>query len=231
LGYGGLEATREALEALLTEYDGIISSSASDAQVKDQAKAIGDQIRERLVQGDFRAGDRIILQIAGETLQSDTVVVGPGSEIVVAGMGRIPLAGILRSELQGHLTREIGRYIHDPVVRTLSLMRLSIQGAVARPGFYVIPATALLGDVIMFAGGPSQSADLERLEIERNGQILLEGVELRAALTEGRSVDQLNLRAGDQVMVPNRPISSIWRDVAQYGLMLVSVVGLLVQVF
>ena len=189
------------------------------------------QIRERLELGDFRVGDRIVLGIQGENQGSETVIVEPGREITVGGMGRISLTGVLRSDLQSHLTREIGRFMRNPVIRTTSLIRLSIQGRVGRPGFYVIPATALLGEVIMQAGGPGQGADLENVQVERSGEVLLDGAELQAAFAEGRSVDQLNLRAGDQITVPGTTTSSIWSLVGRYALIFASTLFLGVRAF
>ena len=138
-------------------------------------------------------------------------------------LGRISLDGVLRSELQPHLSREIGRFIQDPQISTQALVRLSVQGAVARPGFFVAPSTALLGDVIMLAGGPAQNADVTALRIERSGIPLIEGAEMQEALTAGRSLDQLNLLAGDELTVPTRNTTGgIWRTIGRYALIIAS---------
>jgi len=81
-------------------------------------------------------------------------------------------------------------------------MRLSVQGAVGAPGFYEVPADILLGQALMEAGGPSSNADLEDLRIERGADILLEGAVLQEELRLGTTLDQLNLQAGDQIVLP-----------------------------
>lgn len=220
--FGGLEMSRLKLDSLLKNYQDVAASTVYGDRIRAQAQTAADQIQDRLQQGDFRAGDRIVLQIAGETRAADTVIVQPGGEIALVGMGRISLAGVLRSELQEHLQKELGRFIRTPSVRTISLIRLSIQGAVGRPGFYVVPATALLDDVIMQSGGPGPSADLDKVVIQREGQTLLTGEDVRQAIAQGRSMDQLNLRAGDQIVVPNRTISNTWKVIGRYAVFILA---------
>ena len=229
--YAGLVMTRTDLEELLTEFQSVAGSGVYSTRLRAGAESASQQIRERLDEGDFRVGDRIVLQIVGEVGRSDTVMVEPNKEIALAGMGRISLNGVLRSELQAHLEREIGRYIRAPIIRTLSLIRLSVQGSVGRPGFYVVPATALLDDVIMQAGGPGANADFERVQVERDGVVMLSGDEVRKALTDGRSVDQLNLRAGDQIIINQKTESTIWKTVGRYALIIGAPLLLGVRIF
>jgi hypothetical protein len=229
--YRGLEMTRADLEGMLAQFETVIGSTAYSERLREEARASSAQIRERLDEGDFRVGDRIVLEIEGETQTNDTVMVEPGREIALTGMQRISLAGVLRSELQPHLEREIGKFIKNPTIRTASLIRLSIQGSVGRPGFYVVPATALLEDVIMMAGGPAATADLENIELGRSGEVLMDGEELRAALTDGRSVDQLNLRAGDQIVIPAKSTTNVWAAVGRYALFILTPLLLGIRLF
>ncbi len=186
-------------------------------------------IRERLENGDFRAGDRVALFVQGEPNLPDTVLVEPGPQITLPLFGSISLAGVLRSEIQEHLTRELGKIIHDPVVRAQGLMRLSIQGSVGRPGFYVVPADVLVGDVLMIAGGLSGDAKLDKLRIERGSRRILEGEGMQEALLQGRTLDQLNLQAGDQIVLPKKG-GSITGQVLRYGIVITEL-GLLAGAF
>jgi protein involved in polysaccharide export with SLBB domain len=229
--YRGLEMSREALQEVLAQYEAVAASSVYTDRLREEAVANAAQIRERLEEGDFRAGDRIVLQMLAGNDNADTVVVEPGAEIVLPNIGSISLQGVLRSELQAHLERELGRFIRAPKIRTVSLIRLAISGMVGRPGFYVVPATTLLEEVIMQAGGPGQASDLDRVEIDRNGVVLMSGFEVRTALTDGRSVDQLNLRAGDQITVPMRPVGSVWKTIGRYALIIGAPLLLGIRIF
>jgi len=179
-------------------------------------------IHARLTDGDFQQGDRIVLTVEGESQHpdrpvpvqqprtierqlSDTFTVGAGHELVLPVLGSISLRGVLRAELQPYLTQEIARFVKDPVVHAKALVRVSVAGAVAKPGFYFVASDAALSDALTAAGGPTQDAKLDKVRIERAGTRILQGNELRLAFTEGRTFDAMNLRAGDRFVVPGVP--------------------------
>jgi protein involved in polysaccharide export with SLBB domain len=219
LGASGAELSRENLTQLLQEYDAAATSSAYSGGIRDAARTRAAMIRDRLENGDFKPGDRVAIFVQGEPNLPDTVMVEPGPQITLPLFGSISLSGVLRSEIQEHLTRELGKIIHDPVVRAHGLMRLSIQGSVGRPGFYVVPADVLVTDVLMMAGGPAGDAKLDKLRIERGSQRILEGEVMQDALLQGRTLDQLNLQAGDQIYLPRKG-ASMWPGVLRYGLVI-----------
>lgn len=200
----GREMTREQLQASLERFEEAASASGYSRQLREQAGREAELIRNRLQEGDFRVGDRIVLSVRGHPALSDTLIIEPGSLVRLADIGEVSLRGVLRSELREHLTQELQRYIRDPVVTTESLIRLGIMGRVNRPSFMVLPASVLLEDAIMAAGGPAADADLDNIRIERGGELVWEGAALRDALVEGRTLDQLSLRAGDRIEVPQK---------------------------
>lgn len=201
---GNSVRTREDLERLVSFYEEVLASPAYSNRTKREAEVGMERVRDRLVNGDFRVGDRITLSVEGEPQLPDTVVVENGPKITLALFGDIPLHGVLRSEIQPHLTDHLGRFINDPQVRALALMRLSIQGQVGDPGFYVVPADILVSDALMTAGGPAPEADLQALRIERASATIIGGESLQEAMRQGWTLDQLNLQAGDQIVMPQR---------------------------
>jgi polysaccharide export outer membrane protein len=219
---GRVELTRSDLERLLEQYEEALRSTAYSGRVMDLIRADAQRVRDRLSEGDFRVGDAVVLFVQGEPEIPDTVPVEPGPQVTLPLFGSIPLAGVLRSELETHLTEELSAFIRDPVVRAQALMRLSIQGVVGRPGFFVVPADMLVTEAIMMAGGPGQDANLDDLRIERAGESLIEGEDLQEALIQGRTLDQLNLRAGDQIYLPPPPSGRFWNIFLRYGIALTS---------
>lgn len=225
-----LQVSRAELEDLQARYDAL-ERTADDADTRARARLASQRIGRRLDRGDFRAGDRILLQVIGEETLPDTVVVEPGPAIVLENMGRISLEGVLRSELTEHLTRELARYIRDPRVTARSMVRLSVQGSVGSPGFYVFPAEMLLEDVIMGAGGPTRDARLDEIEIRRGEEVIMEDQAVRQALAEGRSIDQLNLQGGDELEVP-RAQAPWWRErFLRWGVIIASTLLLGIRLF
>lgn len=201
---GGSVRSRAELERLLQEYDVALASPAYSEAVKRGIRADAELIRARLRDGDFRVGDRITLDVQGEPTLPDTVVVESGPMIVLPLFGEIPLGGVLRSEIQAHLTQAFARFIREPVVRANGHIRMSVQGQIARPGFFTMPAEILVSDALMVAGGPTPASNMDAIRIERGPAVLLEGEDLQEAIRNGLTLDQLNLQAGDQIVVPER---------------------------
>lgn len=150
----------------------------------------------------FQVGDRILLVVDGDTTLSDTftVVAGPAIELPV--IGPVSLAGVPRTGIEDHMRRELARYLKNPVVHARALIRLSIQGAITRPGFYAVPTDLVLADAMMVAGGPIQEARMDKLRIQRTGSQIWGGPKLQAAIARGATLEDLGLRAGDQIDVP-----------------------------
>ncbi len=162
----------------------------------------------------FQVGDRILLLVDGDSTLTDTftVVAGPAIELPV--IGTVSLAGVARSGIEDHMRRQLARYLKDPVVHARALIRLSILGAVTRPGFYAVPTDLVLADALMVAGGPTQDARVEKLRVQRGADRLWSGAKLQAAIARGATLEDLGLRAGDRIDVPRgRDVESTVRIV------------------
>lgn len=157
---------------------------------------------------DFHVGDRIALTVEGPTTFSDTAVVREGLVIRLPSIGDIPLTGVKRADIQTYLTQAIGKYVRDPVVHAQALVRIAVLGAVGRPGFYTLPSDMLLSDVVMSAGGPGGNADLNRTVVKRGSEEVLTRQQVASALSAGRTLDQLNVAPGDQLIVGEKPSST-----------------------
>jgi hypothetical protein len=202
----------EAMQPMATRGDlTALADRLSRGSEEDRNKASG--LRARLREGDFRAGDRIRLVLDGSVTQDDTISVIAGSKILLKDVGEIPLAGVLRSELQGHLSTYIGKYIKDVRVRATPLVRLSILGPVAKPGFFYMPPDIPLGDAIMRAGGPVGTTDLSKSVIRRNTEELYDSRNTHTAMNEGLTLDQLSLRDGDSIEVGEKTTGG-WQKIA-----------------
>ena len=193
------EATRADLELKLAAD----RRDSAGGSVEDHSRRIAEivAIQDRLTNGDFAVGDRILLSVAGQQALTDTFTVREGQILRLPTLSDVSLHGVLRSELQPHLYAEISRFLRDPVVRSTSLVRLSILGSVQRPGFYDLPADMLLGKAIMATGGLASNAEISRSTIKRDGQVIWTDKAVASAITRGMTVDQLNLRAGDEIDV------------------------------
>jgi protein involved in polysaccharide export with SLBB domain len=152
----------------------------------------------------FQVGDRVMLRVEGDSALSDTFTVVTGPALQLPIIGEISLAGVRRADIQSHLTRELGRYIKDPVVEARALIRVSVMGEVIRPGFYAVPIDLVLADALMIAGGATQAARVDKLRVLRgSGEgALWGGDQLQAAIARGATLEDLGIRAGDRIQVP-----------------------------
>jgi protein involved in polysaccharide export with SLBB domain len=187
-------------------------SFESRAQLEAQARVAESRkrtseawlLRSRLERGDFQEGDRIVVVLDGGQMVLDTLQVRSGRVLNFPRMGELQLTGVLRSELTDTIRHHLARYLQNPVVRATPLLPLAVLGSVTRPGFYDAPADIVLRDMIMKAGGPTNTADLNKVEIRRGGEVIWKPEDVRVALTDGLSLDGLHLRAGDEIFVPER---------------------------
>ena len=208
-------ATRAELDSLARA----LASGDSSGQGETLA-----YLRTRLTAGDFEAGDRMLLQIPGlqpppavqvagqpavvsaAALQArvDTYTVGRDRDIVlpVGGGAPISLRGVLRSELQDYLGQQLSQYLKYPAVRARPLMRVSVQGAVAKPGYYFVPSDVTLSDALMAAGGTVRDAKMKNLRVERSGSTVLKGRSVQEVIAAGRTLEDADLQNGDQLFVP-----------------------------
>jgi protein involved in polysaccharide export with SLBB domain len=167
-------------------------------------KVSGDEaavIRERLKNGDFAPGDRLVLHVLEEPTLNDTFAVKPGGVLVLPNLPDISMNGVLRSEAQAYLAEQIAKYVRNATVTVDPLVRVSILGAVNRPGFYTVRADMLASEVVMAGGGPTNDANLRKTEIRRNGEVVRDDKQVELAFTRGVSLDALNLQAGDEIYV------------------------------
>jgi hypothetical protein len=197
------EATRVQLQALAVTTDQE-AAAQTDASLRQQKQMQAATIRARLRDGDFDVGDRVFLTLRTDTTVNDTVVVRAGRMIRLPNMPDISLAGVLRSELQDYLTTQLTKYIKRPEVQTTSLVRVAVMGAVGKPGFYQLPADIALADAIMIAGGPTGTADVDKTQVKRGNDVVYSSTLLGQEVAKGATLDQLNIRPGDQIIIGER---------------------------
>ena len=163
--------------------------------------------RDRLANGDFQVGDRIAVAVQGEPTLTDTFTVREGQVLRLPNLNDVALHGVLHTELQANLTRELTRIIEAPVVRATPLVRVAVLGQVARPGYYSAPADELVSDMLMRAGGPTTNADLNKTVVRRGAETVYTAKAIQTAMAQGETIDQLDLKPGDQIVVAERPSS------------------------
>ena len=195
-------ATRAQLTAALERAE----RAASDGPqaTRDQARDDALIIRTRLARGDFQAGDRIAITIGGDTTRRD-VTVREGIQIDLPyGIPSLSLQGVLRSELTSVVDVHLRKYVREPDVRARALQRVSVTGAVGRPGVYWVASDVPVAELMMLAGGTSNVSQLDRITVRRGNRQVIDQRTFARFVREGRTIEDAGVQPGDEVRVPQR---------------------------
>ena len=191
-------ATREELERAL---------QTMSKEEREGAK--GKIVRQRLAEGDILPGDKIRISVVSDTSLSGTFTVRSDGTIAAPNVDPISVRGVLRSELEAHLTKELSRYLRNPTVTASSLVRLAVSGAVARAGFYDLPPESAASDAIVAAGGLGGDGDVQKTIVRRNAEPLYDKQQVREFFVSGASIDQMGLHTGDEFFVGRRGSANV----------------------
>jgi len=184
-----VEATRAELEAL------------SAHPPKGMLAADLAAVQSRLANGDFAVGDKLAIQVLNEPALTNTFAVSGDRTLLFPALPPLPLAGVLRSESDSVITAFIARFIRDPQVTVQPLLRLGVLGGVGKPGYYEVPSTSLVSEVVMLAGGMGTNGTMEKAMVYRGDQMVLNSKAVNVAVTNGATLDLLNLQSGDNIQV------------------------------
>lgn len=164
---------------------------------------------------DYRLGPEDLLQItlfnvpeseAGVIPRRVEVRVSQEGMITLPLLGDTPAAGLTTSALEQSLRKRYDKYLHNPQVGVHVVQyhgqRLSVIGAVQRPGVFELTGPKTLADLLAMAGGVSGNAG-SQVHIYRHGP---EGrhsyvIDLLSLARNGASVN-LSVQAGDVISVP-----------------------------
>jgi protein involved in polysaccharide export with SLBB domain len=177
------------------------AAATGNSGAKTKNALLAASIRQRLREGDFQPGDRVVLTVVAEAARTDTLVVRSGRTLELPGKISLPVSGVLRSELEGVATTEVLKYVKAQQVTVTPLTRIGVLGEVGHPGYFALPSDVPLTDAIMAAGGPTVTADVERTIVRRGTQEFRSADDTRQAVSAGLTIDQFGLRAGDELVV------------------------------
>ena len=160
---------------------------------------------------DYRIGARDLLEIRVfdvEDLDSILRVTEDG-RITMPMIGEVLAAGLTRTQLENAIEAALVRYMNDPQVsifiREYESQRVSVIGAVNRPGTYEMQGRMTLIEAISSAGGINYDDSAGTVAILR-GEGAGEPIEisLEELIDNGNMAFNIDLRGGDTVNVVAR---------------------------
>ena len=198
------QATRAELERAVKMME---TAAVGQQDAKQRAKLLTDAqvIRQRLENGDFLPGDRILLLVQGDTVLSDTFTVRGDQVLPLPDIPPIALHGVLDSELEPHLTKELLKYIKTVSLQATPLVRISMLGF-PTSNFYTVPVDQAITDVIAAAGGwgSTTTSAHDKAVIRRNGRVFMDPKATAEAVRQNKTLGDMALRDGDEFYVPDK---------------------------
>ncbi|MDZ7344374.1 MAG: polysaccharide biosynthesis/export family protein [candidate division KSB1 bacterium] len=161
--------------------------------------------------GDFAPGDGVRINVwrdpsfAGRDGAHD---LGLNGDFIIDNKGYIQLPVIGEIRAVGQSRKNLARAIEDSLrIRAWAmqaictpLIRVTLLGAVNRPGSYLIEPKDSLWGLINQAGGPANHADVQRIYVQRSGKKVIRN--LLDGFEQAHSLEQIGVRSGDQIYVP-----------------------------
>lgn len=123
---------------------------------------------------DYKIGanDLLEIEVYGVSDLKRTVRVNPSGLISLALVGQVTVGGLTAQEAEVEISRRYQeKYLQDPqiavFIREFTTQRVTIEGAVARPGIYPINGQITLLRAIALAGGGVQLSDFSEVAVFR----------------------------------------------------------------
>jgi protein involved in polysaccharide export with SLBB domain len=167
-------------------------------------------------------GDKLDIEVMGDAGTRSTVTVGPDGRIYYNILPGLDVWGLTLPEARGRLEDEMRKYVREKPVIAVSLREVASQqvwvlGRLNSPGVYPLGRPTTLLDAVAEAGGlgattpiggaPSETADLSKSFIIRNGHII--PVDFEKLLRDGDMSQNVYLQPGDFIFLPSLRSSQI----------------------
>ncbi|MDQ7747041.1 polysaccharide biosynthesis/export family protein [Hydrogenophaga pseudoflava] len=129
------------------------------------------------VKSDYRIGANDLLEfdVFGVPDMKRSVRVNGSGAVSLPLIGSVQLAGLTAQEAEAQLAQKYGEnYLQNPQVsvfiKEFTTQRITIEGAVAKPGIYPVTGQLTLLRALALAGGGAQYAELSEIMLFRNAQ-------------------------------------------------------------
>ncbi|MBX6363106.1 MAG: polysaccharide biosynthesis/export family protein [Gemmatimonadetes bacterium] len=146
----------------------------------------------------LRPGDVVALKIWREADLSGEFDVDAHGVAVFPKIGPMPVTDLPPDTLRARLLEAYGRYLRNPSIEITFLRRVTILGAVRKPGLYPVSPTMTIADALALAGGATPEGKADRIEVVRDG------ARIKTKLSQRTRIADSPIVSGDQIFVPER---------------------------
>ncbi len=195
---------------------------------------------QRRIPGDFYPGDGVRVIVWQDPTRAsiqdlnidklriaDDYIIDRSGQILLPLIGKVQAVGKTQEALAEYLQERYSEFITGLYFVCKPLIRITILGAVNRPGSYLVERNASLWETISTAGGPTPAAELKKIYLTRSDKVVAEN--LLEVYEKAYSLQEIGVRSGDQIVVPPKGRNFI-RTMLDYGSFVMSVAVLYLQI-
>ena len=149
-------------------------------------------------------GDKLIIDIFGDTQKSEQLTVSPDGDVMVPEYGPIHVAGLSVADAQKRVRSSLGSYYQSSDVKVsvgqTRTIIVNVMGEVRVPGTYTLSAFATVFHALYMAGGINDLGTLRNIQVYRQGR-LITSVDVYEFILNGRLAGNVHLQDDDVIQV------------------------------
>lgn len=154
--------------------------------------------------------DELVLNIYGVNLSQQTLKVSPEGTVNVKYAGVINVNGLTIEAATALLRTRLSRFYPglnsgqtklQLTLATLRSIRVTLIGAINRPGTYTLPSVASLFNALYVSGGPAENGSFRTIELIRANKVI-QRADLYDFLVKGDLSGNVHLEDNDVIRVP-----------------------------
>lgn len=154
--------------------------------------------------------DEILLDISGDNEVSYKLPVSPDGNITVEYVGKIAVSGLsvsaAKNKIQSRLSSTYpairsGNTHVDVNIGNIRSIRITLTGAVTKPGTYTLPSLATVFNALYASGGPGENGTYRQIQVIRNNQVVTT-IDLYDFLANGIQRGNIRLQDQDIIHIP-----------------------------
>jgi len=143
-------------------------------------------------------GDVIRIRILREPDLSGDFSIDEKGYATLPRMAPLYVSKYRPDSLKTYLIATMGQTLRDPTIEVTFLRRVTVLGAVTKPGIYNADPTMTISEVLALAGGATPDGRKDRVDLFRAG------VKYRADVSTTTALNSTPMRSGDQIYVEER---------------------------